>query len=103
MRRAKLFIHGLAAGILAEQNKGGECTFSYLADYQGEPISLTIPVGSLISTFPKFPPFLDGVLPEGAMLDALLRQNKIDRDDNFSQLLAVGADLVGAITVLEEP
>lgn len=33
------------------------------------------------------------------MLDALLRNAKIDRDDPFSQLLAVGQDLVGAVTV----
>ena len=35
------------------------------------------------------------------MLDGLLRQRKIDKDDYFSQLLAVGKDLVGAVTVEE--
>jgi serine/threonine-protein kinase HipA len=34
-------------------------------------------------------------------LEALLRIRKIDRDDLFGQLVAVGADLVGAATVRE--
>jgi serine/threonine-protein kinase HipA len=47
-----------------------------------------------------FPPFFDGLLPEGIQLDGLLRSNKIDKQDYFSQLFAVGGDLVGAITIL---
>jgi serine/threonine-protein kinase HipA len=35
------------------------------------------------------------------MLDALLRQQKIDRNDLFGQLVTVGRDLVGAVTVEE--
>ena len=35
------------------------------------------------------------------MLDGLLRQRKIDRDDLFGQLVAVGEDVVGAVTVFE--
>ena len=36
------------------------------------------------------------------MLEGLLRQRKIDRKDFFAQLVAVGADTVGAVTVMEE-
>jgi serine/threonine-protein kinase HipA len=35
------------------------------------------------------------------MLDGMLRQLKIDRNDLFSQLVAVGKDMVGAVTVEE--
>ena len=35
------------------------------------------------------------------MLDGLLRQRKIDKEDYLSQLFAVGKDLVGAVTVEE--
>jgi serine/threonine-protein kinase HipA len=31
-----------------------------------------------------FPPFLEGLLPEGYNLEALLRALKIDRNDHFS-------------------
>jgi serine/threonine-protein kinase HipA len=41
------------------------------------------------------------VLPEGVMLEALLKQRKIDRNDLFGQLVAVGEDLVGAVSVKE--
>ncbi|MBR9980830.1 MAG: HipA N-terminal domain-containing protein, partial [Desulfatitalea sp.] len=51
--------------------------------------------------FETFPPFLEGLLPEGYNLEALLRALKIDRQDLFSQLLAVGTDMVGAVTVRE--
>jgi HipA-like protein len=33
------------------------------------------------------------------MLEGLLKQNKIDRQDYFSQLVTVGDDLGGAVTV----
>ena len=52
-------------------------------------------------TFNKFPPFFEGLLPEGIQLEGLLKLNKIDRNDLFSQLIAVGDDVVGAVTVKE--
>jgi serine/threonine-protein kinase HipA len=50
-------------------------------------------------SFDSFPPFFDGLLPEGIQLESLLRRRKIDRGDLFAQLVAVGADLVGVVTV----
>ena len=49
--------------------------------------------------FGGFPAFFDGLLPEGEMLEGLLRQHKIDAHDRLAQLLVVGGDLVGAVTV----
>jgi serine/threonine-protein kinase HipA len=34
-------------------------------------------------------------------LEGLLKIRKIDRDDCFSQLMAVGEDMIGAVTVRE--
>ena len=45
--------------------------------------------------------FFDGLLPEGVMLESLLKKRKLDRHDYFGQLVILGADLVGAITVVE--
>ena len=64
-------------------------------------MSLTLPVQGQPHEFPGFPPFFDGLLPEGVMLEGLLRLRKLDRRDGFGQLLAVGGDLVGAVTVRE--
>ncbi len=42
-----------------------------------------------------FPPFFDGLLPEGYQLEGLLKFGKFDRNDLFSQLMAIGEDMVG--------
>lgn len=101
MRRAKVFVKGTEAGVLEEHQRGREYVFRYHEGYKGNPVSLTMPVERREMRFDRFPPFFDGVLPEGMMLDGLLRQRKIDKDDLFSQLVAVGKDLVGAVTVEE--
>ena len=49
----------------------------------------------------KFPPFFEGLLTEGIYLEGLLKLNKIERNDLFSQLIAVVEDVVGAVIVKE--
>lgn len=49
--------------------------------------------------FTTFPLVFEGLLPEGPQLEALLRKHKIDRNDAFRQLITVGGDLVGSLTV----
>ena len=97
MRRANVYMHGRYAGLFFEHE--GAYTFAYDPAYTGPPISLTMPVRPEPYRFDAFPPFFDGLLPEGLMLEGLLRQRKIDRHDLFSQLVSVGRDLVGAVTV----
>lgn len=101
MRTAKVYMHKKLAGYLTELERNRKYTFSYEVNYQGEPISLTMPVAMKEFTFNSFPSFFDGLLPEGIQLDGLLRFKKIDKDDYFSQLVATGADLVGAVSVEE--
>ena len=100
-RRARVFVQGRAAATLEEVERGRRYRLVYDADYEGTPVSLTMPVGPRVYDFHKFPPFFEGLLPEGVMLDALIRQLKIDANDYFGQLLAVGRDMVGAVTVEE--
>jgi len=102
MRKAKVYMHDKLAGTLIEIEKNQRYRFSYLEDYEGSAISLTMPATQKSYEFTAFPPFFDGLLPEGFQLEALLRRRKIDRNDLFSQLIIVGQDLVGAVTVEEE-
>lgn len=103
MRKALVLVNGRLAGTLWELQKGKDYLFEYEAGYQGPPVSLTMLVSAGRFEFATFPPFFDGLLPEGAQLEALLRLRKLDRDDMFGQLLAVGHDMVGAVTVEEAP
>ncbi len=102
MRTAKVFINQKLSGYLTEEVKNERYTFRYDEKYSGVPVSLTMPVELKTFRFDSFPPFFDGLLPEGIQLDGLLRIKKIDRTDYFSQLIATGGDLVGAVTVEEQ-
>ena len=100
-RRLLIACHTIPCGYLT-QIKNNEYSFTYLESYRGYPISLTMPVRAEPYTFDRFPPFFDGLLPEGIQLEALIRQNKIDANDYMAQLDAVGADLVGAVTIIRD-
>ena len=98
MRQAIVFVHGNRAGILTEI-EADHYNFVYDENYDGESVSLTMPNIQKIYCYKSFPPFFDGLLPEGFMLDGLLHLAKIDKKDYFSQLIATGNDLVGSVTV----
>jgi serine/threonine-protein kinase HipA len=100
MRKAIIFVHDKRAGVLSE-NTNGDYRFTYDESYDGEAVSLTMPVTNRDYSFNKFPSFFEGLLPEGIMLEGLLKIGKIDKNDYFSQLVATGNDLVGAVTVKE--
>lgn len=99
MKRAKVFVDGNLAGYLTEWEQGKRYEFAYVERYRGASISLTMPLTKRVYTFDCFPPFFDGFLPEGFMLEALVRKTKIDENDRLEQLLRVGGELVGNITV----
>lgn len=99
MKKAKVFVDGNYAGELIELKKGSEYEFVYSQDYEGSSVSLTMPVSKKPFRFERFPPFFEGLLPEGPMLEALLKKAKIDENDYFEQIVRVGGDLVGNVTV----
>jgi serine/threonine-protein kinase HipA len=101
MRRAKVYVKGIEAGTLTEVEKGKEYLFEYLDGYNDLEVSRTLPIKEKSFRFNRFPPFFDGLLPEGIQLEGLLKIKKIDKNDYFSQLMAVGEDMVGAVTVKE--
>jgi serine/threonine-protein kinase HipA len=98
MRQATVLVHGIEAGVLKELDNDG-FQFIYNETYNNAPVSLTMPVSRKIYEFERFPAFFEGLLPEGVMLDGLLRKYKLDKNDLFGQLIQVGHDLVGAVTV----
>ena len=93
-------MHDILTGILTEHSPN-HFVFQYDTSYEGSPISLTMPVTDQSYEFDTFPPFFDGLLPEGIQLEGLIKKHKIDKTDYFSQLLITGQDLVGAVTIEE--
>jgi serine/threonine-protein kinase HipA len=101
MRKARIYVKGVEAGTLTEVQKGKEYLFEYLEGYEGPEVSRTMPRKNTIYKYKEFPPFFDGLLPEGFQLEGLLKIKKIDLKDYLSQLIAVGDDMVGVVTVKE--
>jgi serine/threonine-protein kinase HipA len=99
MNKAKVYVNGVFAGILTEVKKRTSYEFNYNENYKGGPVSLTMPVKDKVFVFDKFPPFFEGLLPEGLLLESLLKRKKIDRDDLFLQLITVGKDMIGDVTI----
>ncbi len=98
MKKALIKIHNIKAGIFVEESLE-RYVFQYDEEYEGPPISLTMPVRNEAYEFKHFPPFFDGLLPEGIQLEGLLKRYKIDQNDYFQQLVVTGQDLVGAVTL----
>ena len=74
MRRARVFLHGVPAGILTEEDKGKRYVFSYLPDHESEAVSLAMPVSKRDYIFDGLPPYFHGLLPQGTQLDDPLRE-----------------------------
>ena len=102
MKLARIYQQNQLAGLLEERDDG-TYRFAYDDAFRGEPVSLTMPTSQRVWEFPRFPAPFEGLLPEGVQLDALLRLRKLDRNDLFSQLLAVGHDVVGSLRIEGAP
>lgn len=100
MRKAEIYQQREFAGTLEELDRN-HYRFTYAPGYRSEPISLALPFREAPYDFDKFPPVFEGLLPEGVQLEAMLRTYKIDKRDLFQQLLIVGEDVVGSLTVKE--
>lgn len=98
MKSAQIFQKKQLAGVL-EVREGDSYRFTYEPGYHGEPVSLTMPTSQRVWDFTSFPAPFEGLLPEGVQLDALLRIRKLDAQDLFGQLLAVGDDVVGSLKI----
>lgn len=82
-----------------------DTVFEYTADYltgDDAPVATTLPKGpdAFRERGGAVPPFFAGLLPEGRRLTAVQAALKTSADDEFSQLVAVGDDCVGDITVV---
>ena len=101
MKQAVVFLRGIKAGILTEDENG--YTFEYDADYlasaNAEAVSLTLPLSDKPYRDKVLFPFFDGLIPEGWLLDIAEKNWKIDARERMSLLLACCNDCIGAVGV----
>ncbi len=100
MDKLRVFVGAQLAGHLLRE--GAIHRFEYLADYKGPPVFLGWDITNPPREWDTFPPAFDGLLPEGVLLYQLLAKHKLDRGDKWGQLIAVGQDLTGFVSVLPE-
>lgn len=103
-RRGLVYVHDRFAGVIEERDD--VFAFTYDADYleqpDATPASLTMPPRPEPYESKTFPPFFDGLLPEGWLLDIAVRHWKLDPRDRMGLLLSVCEDCIGAVHVVEE-
>lgn len=104
MRKAKVYMHGLLAGGLVEDENG--YTFSYDGDYlalaDAQSISLTLPKTDKPYQSNILFPFFDGLIPEGWLLEIAEKNWKLDARDRMGLLLACCRACIGAVSIEED-
>lgn len=101
VREADVHKAGRLAATLRRDPERGGVVFAYRSDYDGLPVSHTLPLGeSLFTPGGAVPHFFAGLLPEGRRLAAVRHALKTSADDELSLLLAIGADVIGDVSVV---
>jgi serine/threonine-protein kinase HipA len=103
VKAADVYKAGALAGGL--RRLADRTEFRYLPAYLeagGPAVAWSLPLRTQPCTAPPaaVPPFFAGLLPEGRRLTALRRSVGTSADDEFSMLLAVGADTIGDVQVV---
>ena len=102
MRQANIFYKDQLAGILTENDSGYDFRYlpEYLSSETAKAVSLTLPLQEEAYTSPVLFPLFDGLIPEGWLLDVILRNTDISILDRMSLLLTCCKDCIGAISVV---
>lgn len=101
MRRAKVYIYDLWAGVLTEDEEGYHFQYrkEYLENPSAEPVSLTLPLQDKPFQNQLLFPFFDGLLPEGWLLDIAQKNWKLNPRDRMGILLKTCYDCIGAVSI----
>lgn len=103
MRYAFVYYENIRAGILRETDDGFVFQYDegYVLNETTKPISLTLPKTTEAYSSNILFSFFDGLIPEGWLLELLIKQYSFDLRDRFGILLKTGEDVIGAVSVKE--
>lgn len=104
MRRCKVYVNDIEAGILAENDSPQEYIFRYHKDYLESKlpaVSLSMPLRENEYRSSVLFPYFFNLLSEGENRAIQSSLHHIDKNDDFGILLATAQyDTVGAVTVV---
>lgn len=102
MRQAKIIINDTLAGILTENESGYEFEYDdkYFEDKSNLPVSLTLPLHTKKHHSNRMFAFFDGLIPEGWILDIVVKNWKIDPKDRMNLLMTCCKDCIGNVSIL---
>lgn len=103
-RKAQVLVNGKLAGILSEykNDKSKRLVFQYDVDYLkfGSPIGKYLPLTTTKFDWDELPPFFENLASEGWLRKMQCERAGINHEDTFGLLLANGAELIGAISII---
>ncbi len=102
-RSAYVYIRNVYAGILKETDSGYSFQYDkeYLLNSEAASVSLTLPIQENVYLSKTLFSFFDGLIPEGWLLDVVIRNWKINYNDRFGILLVACRDCVGNVSIKE--
>jgi len=102
-RTAYVYVRDTFAGTLKETDSGYSFIYDsdYLESQNATAVSLTLPMQEDAHTSKTLFSFFDGLIPEGWLLNVVIRNWKIDRKDRFGLLLVACKDPIGNVRIKE--
>ena len=103
-RKAYIYVRDSYAGLLSESEEGYQFQYDpeYLRLEHAYPVSLTMPLQEQPYFSKTLFAFFDGLIPEGWLLEMVIRNWKLDRRDRFGLLLVACKDCIGAVSIHED-
>lgn len=100
-RKARVYVQDRYAGLLCETDEGYSFQYEpeYLASEMPLAVSLTMPVQKESYRSNVLFSFFDGLIPEGWLLEVVIHNWKVDRNDRFGLLLSACKDCIGDVRV----
>jgi len=95
-----VFLSDQRVGLLKEH--GGALRFTYEPAVQ-TPLSVNLPIREQAYEDAACRPFFDNLLPEGGWRQAICRQLRIDVNNDFQLLAAIGTECAGAVSLHPDP
>lgn len=100
VNRLWVFLSDRRIGSLDDQV--GDMLFTYEPGVQ-TPLSVNLPVRTEPYDNAACRPFFDNLLPEGSWRQSICRQLRIDENNDFQLLVAIGAECAGAVSLHPDP